>query len=265
MNYYQHHIGDFIRDTSRLSDAQSMAYLRLIWMYYETEWPLENDIDAIAFKIGANASDVHQILKHFFFLHDDGLWHQARCDKEILAYRTKSAKAKKGASARWDNANAMRTHSECNADETVSDANQEPITNIKPKEKDIAPAKAVAVLVPKQTPLDLLMAVSGMTEQVAKDHLAVRKAKKSPLTETALALIAKEAGKAGITTAQAVAISTARGWVSFKADWIRADDNQKTHAERTQDFKDQQAAKAYAPLLNANQETLAKWGLVSNE
>jgi hypothetical protein len=47
MNYYQHHIGDFIRDTARLSDAQCMAYLRMIWLYYETELPLDNDADAI--------------------------------------------------------------------------------------------------------------------------------------------------------------------------------------------------------------------------
>jgi uncharacterized protein YdaU (DUF1376 family) len=128
MNYYQHHIGDFIRDTSRLSDQQCMAYLRMIWMYYETEQPLESDVDALAFKIGANASDVQQILKHFFFEHE-GLWHNSRCDKEILAFRGRSEKAKKSANARWDNAKAMRTHSDCNASGTVQDANQEPVTS----------------------------------------------------------------------------------------------------------------------------------------
>ncbi len=166
MNYYQHHIGDFIRDTARLNDSQCMAYLRLLWMYYETEQPLECDIDALAFKIGANASDAHQIIKHFFFEHD-GKWHHSRCDKEILAFREKSKKAKESASARWNNAkamrthdeefdnaagcermrthkndcedaqklgekhpNAMRTHTERNANERVFDANQEPVTNI---------------------------------------------------------------------------------------------------------------------------------------
>jgi uncharacterized protein YdaU (DUF1376 family) len=129
MNYYQHHIGDFIRDTARLTDSQCMAYLRMIWIYYETEEPLECDASAIAFKIGANASDVHQLLKHFFFQHD-GKWHNSRCDKEILEFRSKSDKAKKSANARWSNANAMRTHSERNANEPVLDANQEPVTSI---------------------------------------------------------------------------------------------------------------------------------------
>ncbi len=129
MNYYQHHIGDFIRDTSRLSDSQCMAYLRLMWIYYETEQPIEGDIDAIAFRIGAAASDLAQIFKHFFFLHDDGLWHQARCDKEILAFRKKSEKAKDSANARWNNANAMRPHYERIANAPVFDANQEPGTS----------------------------------------------------------------------------------------------------------------------------------------
>lgn len=129
MHYYQHHIGDFIRDTARLSDSQCMAYLRMIWHYYETEQPLKNDTDALAFRFGANASDVHQILKHYFFLHE-GRWHNSRCDKEILSFRSKSEKAKESANARWENAKAMRTHSERNANEPLLDANQEPITNI---------------------------------------------------------------------------------------------------------------------------------------
>jgi uncharacterized protein YdaU (DUF1376 family) len=98
-------------------------------MYYETESPIENDVEAIAFKIGAIASDVRLILAHFFFLHDDGLWHQSRCDKEILAYRAKSKKCKDSANARWSNANAMRSHTERKADALFFDANQEPRTN----------------------------------------------------------------------------------------------------------------------------------------
>lgn len=139
MNYYQHHIGDFIRDTSRLSNDQCMAYLRLLWLYYETEEPLSGDVDAIAFRIGANASDVQQILKHYFFEHE-GMWHQARCDKEILAFRNKSDKAKKSAEARWNNAKAMRTHTERNANEPVFDANQEPVTINQSKPKSSATA-----------------------------------------------------------------------------------------------------------------------------
>jgi uncharacterized protein YdaU (DUF1376 family) len=48
MHYYQHHIGDFIKATARLTDGQAMAYLRLLWMYYDTEKPLKPEIKILA-------------------------------------------------------------------------------------------------------------------------------------------------------------------------------------------------------------------------
>lgn len=131
MNYYPHHIGDFIRETSRLNDSQTMAYLRLIWLYYDSETPLENDLELLAFKIGSDVHTVGLLLKCFFYA--DGMrWHHKRIDDEISAYKSKSEKAKGSAQARWKkpqnmpieserNANAMRTHTESNA-------NQEPLT-----------------------------------------------------------------------------------------------------------------------------------------
>ena len=140
MKFYPHHIGDFIKDTARLNDSQSMAYLRLIWEYYANEMPLDNDCNAIAFKIGSSASDVEQILRHFFFLHD-GKWHQSRCDTVIAEFYAKSEKARTSANIRWEekkkNANALRTHNERNANEPKNDATHNPIPISKPKVKSI--------------------------------------------------------------------------------------------------------------------------------
>ena len=85
MHYYQHHIGDFIRDTSRLSDEQCMAYLRLIWVYYESEQPLPNNPRSLAFRIGATEEVVGLVLEAFFKLKDD-VWTHTRCDSEIAEY-----------------------------------------------------------------------------------------------------------------------------------------------------------------------------------
>jgi uncharacterized protein YdaU (DUF1376 family) len=139
MYYYPHHIGDFISDTARLTDSQCMAYLRLIWAYYDTENPLENDCDALAFKIGATSSDVALILKHYFKL-EENQWVHDRCEKVITEYHSKADKARNSANARWKNANAMRTHTERNANESLLDANQEPITNNQEKTKDVTPS-----------------------------------------------------------------------------------------------------------------------------
>lgn len=60
----------------------------------------------------------------------------------------------------------------------------------------------------------------GVEEQHAKDWLAIRKAKRAPLTETALDGVIREAQIAGISLAQAVKESAERGWQGFKASWL---------------------------------------------
>jgi uncharacterized protein YdaU (DUF1376 family) len=87
VHYYQHHIGDFIKATARLSDNQSMAYLRLLWMYYDSEKPLKPDAKILAFQIGASVEETQLLLESFFWLADSG-WHHTRCDQEIAEYRS---------------------------------------------------------------------------------------------------------------------------------------------------------------------------------
>ena len=128
MHYYRHHIGDFLKDTGHLSNDQMGVYLRMLWRYYLDEKPLKDDCESIAFAMRSDGKTVGLILHHFFVLQDDG-WRHKRCDKEIADYHEKKGKASNSANARWSNANAMRTHTERNADAPVLDANQEPITN----------------------------------------------------------------------------------------------------------------------------------------
>lgn len=59
----------------------------------------------------------------------------------------------------------------------------------------------------------------GVDEQHAKDWLAVRKAKRAPLTPTALEGVRKEAEKAGKTLAQAIEIAANENWAGYKASW----------------------------------------------
>lgn len=59
----------------------------------------------------------------------------------------------------------------------------------------------------------------GVSPSVWRDFLAVRKAKRSPVTEIAMQGILREAGKAGITLEQALTVCIERGWQGFRADW----------------------------------------------
>lgn len=65
--------------------------------------------------------------------------------------------------------------------------------------------------------VDLLV---GVDPQVIADYLQVRKAKRAgALTETAVAGLQREAEKAGLTLAQAVAYCCEAGWQGFNAGW----------------------------------------------
>lgn len=60
----------------------------------------------------------------------------------------------------------------------------------------------------------------SVSESVWADFIAVRTAKRAPLTATAIAGIEREAAKAGVTIEAALQVCCERGWQSFRADWI---------------------------------------------
>jgi uncharacterized protein YdaU (DUF1376 family) len=141
LNYYERHIGDYLKDTSHLSLLEHGVYTRLLDVYYTRESPLPaNEVHRL---IGARSKDekaaVAAVLAEFFTL-VDGTHRQERCDREISRFQDKQRKAKASAEARWSkserNANAyqasdadgMRTHSEGNAPthQTPDTSNQTP-------------------------------------------------------------------------------------------------------------------------------------------
>lgn len=60
----------------------------------------------------------------------------------------------------------------------------------------------------------------SVPENVWSDFVAHRKAKRAPLTDTALAGIQAEADKAGVSLAEALTICCRQGWQGFNADWL---------------------------------------------
>ena len=60
---------------------------------------------------------------------------------------------------------------------------------------------------------------SGVDPQVWNDWLAIRKAKKLPLTKTAMTQVEAEVKKAGISMQEALKECCLRGWGGFKATW----------------------------------------------
>ena len=220
MHYYQHHIGDFIKDTSFLTNEEVGIYLKLIWLYYDTEKPLENDIFTLSMKTNAreNESAVQGILNMYFQLVDDQ-WHHNRCDKEIAEYGEFCAKQK---------ANGLKGG---------RPKNSQP----KPKENpSVSQTEPKETLTTNHKPLTTnhINTPSGVSESVFKDYLEVRKTKKAKWTETALKGLTKEAEKAGLSLQEAMELCCARGWVGFKAEWIKDQDVAKPNNDKQWMFSD---------------------------
>lgn len=72
----------------------------------------------------------------------------------------------------------------------------------------------------------------GVSPDVWEDFNAVRKAKRAPVTPTALKSIEREAGKAGWSLQDALSECVTRGWQGFKADWVKPQ-NDNSEAEFT--------------------------------
>lgn len=85
--------------------------------------------------------------------------------------------------------------------------------------KNSPPADAAGPAAPKISPKARLLE-AGVSEQTATDWLALRKAKKAPVTQTVVTKIWFEAEKAGLTMEAALALCCARGWQGFEAKWV---------------------------------------------
>lgn len=96
MNYYEHHIGDYIKDTAHLTMLEDAAYRRLIDAYYTRETPLPADRKSCHKLARALSREeraaVDYVLDEFFRLDEDG-WHQSRCDQELARYIAKKPEA----------------------------------------------------------------------------------------------------------------------------------------------------------------------------
>lgn len=105
------------------------------------------------------------------------------------------------------------------------------------------------------SPLEILLSL-GVEEQAAKDWLTVRKAKRAPLTETALDELKLEAGKAGITVGQAVEICAKKSWQGFNAGWNWNDSKQKSGAISRSDQIARHNEQVAAEFLGSGEKTI---------
>ena len=203
MHFYSFNIGDYISHTKHLSDMEDLAYRRLLDLYYLHERTLNEDVSLVARKINMkdNVPEVRVVLEEFFKLEVGKGWINPRADEEIQKYQGKIQSA-----IRAGKASAL---ARSNASSTMVQPNKKQETLNKKQETNIKRPRNVS-------------------KKTWDDFLIHRKNKKAPLTETALKGIKNEVKKTSISLEDALVMCQARGWQSFKSDWVA--DKQKSFA-----------------------------------
>ena len=97
MNFYPHHIGDYLTATAHLSWLEDCAYRRLLDLYYSREQALPTEITQVCRLVRAISKEerkaVEVVLKEFFALSEDG-WAHGRCELEIHKAKAAADRAK---------------------------------------------------------------------------------------------------------------------------------------------------------------------------
>lgn len=99
MNYYRRYVGDYLRDTARLSMLEHGAYNLLLDYYYADEQPLPLDKDELYIMVRAmtpgDRKAVDKVIAKFFERQADG-YHQKRADHEIEVSKKARSNGKGG-------------------------------------------------------------------------------------------------------------------------------------------------------------------------
>lgn len=97
MNFYPHHIGDYLTATAHLSWLEDCAYRRLLDIYYSREQCLPTEIAQACRLVRAASKDerkaVETVLREFFKETAEG-WSHSRCDEEIVKARDAAERAR---------------------------------------------------------------------------------------------------------------------------------------------------------------------------
>lgn len=122
--------------------------------------------------------------------------------------------------------------------------NNQPTTNHKQEYKERKERNIYRSLIEKPENVD---------QQIWDDFCKIRQTKKAPVTQTAINGITKQAGIAGYTLNEALAICCERNWQGFKADWV--DKKITIHTEQRSAFDSQEKMDA----LIRQVEEAGKW------
>ncbi len=90
MIWYKFHLGDYITHTTHLSDAEDLAYRRLLDLYYMSEKPIPLNTESVSRKIRIDLDITESVLGEFFEKTENGYFNH-RCHVEVAKYQSQVA------------------------------------------------------------------------------------------------------------------------------------------------------------------------------
>jgi uncharacterized protein YdaU (DUF1376 family) len=235
MKHYPHHIGDFDKATRHLTRIERSIYRDLLDLYYDTEQPLILEMAALCRKIIARSNEestaVEQVLNEFFTQTPTG-WYHDRCEAEIEAYRNNNSQKAQAGKASAE-AKRLKKQQALNGDST---AVEQPLpavatngngasTNHQPSTINHQPSTNMGDAPRKRsTPTPAIAKPDDVAEQTWADWLALRKAKRAPVTETVINGARAESVKAFMTLDGFLQVWCRRGSQGLEAAWLRPEE-----------------------------------------
>lgn len=225
MNYYERHLGDYARDTSHLSMLEHGAFTLLLDRYYSSEQPIPA---AQAHRLARARTKEEQkavdaVLDEFFKLIGDA-WVNTRVEAEIakkesktkaarengrnggrprktpVAYENTTQEKPTGFPLGYENTTQEKAH------QSPDTSNQTPVT----KEEGEPRKRSAHPVMP-----------DGVDQQVWSDWIALRKAKRAPVTQTVIDGAMGEAEKAGMPLEDFLRVWCRRGTQGLEAAWLK--------------------------------------------
>lgn len=145
VHYYEHHIGDYAKDTGHLSITEHGAYRKLLDWCYASERALPDDLNEVFRIAGAidrrEKAAAKRVVEEFFNCVSPDGRRNKRAMAEIARFKAKSSKARESVAHRWQS--ERNTVVDTNVSRTQNDGyttrarvpltnNQEPITRSSP-------------------------------------------------------------------------------------------------------------------------------------
>lgn len=234
MNYYNRYPGDYARKTQDLSLVEHGAYTLLLDHLYGTQQVLPKNPVGL-FRVTRAFTQEEQdavlsVIKRFFVEVEDGYTNQ-RFEEERI-----KAKARIDA-ARENGKKGGRKQTQSQREPSGLGLGSIPVTQQEPSgsayhqpsaishqsetktKKERKPAKPSAIACPQ-----------NVNESTWNDWLALRKAKRAPVTQTVIDHAEREAEKAGLTLDAFLKIWCARGSQGLEASWLKPDERQRATA-----------------------------------